>query len=72
MNELEVGATMQLEPTWSSASDAIATVSEDGTVTAVSPGTVEIYCTVRGLSVATVVSVVKAPEPEAELEQPED
>lgn len=58
------GDTLQLTPSWSSASDVIATVSESGLVTAVSPGTVEIYCTVRGLSVATVISVVAAPPSE--------
>lgn len=66
-SSMTAGDTLQLNPTWSSGSDAIATVSDSGLVTAVSPGTVEIYCTVGELSVATVVSVAAAPP----AEQPE-
>lgn len=60
---IHAGDLLQLEAVWSSASDSIAKVSESGRVTAVSPGTVEIYCTVLGLSVATVVQVIAAPTP---------
>lgn len=67
MNEtLKVGETTHLDHAWSSANEAVATVDQDGVVTAVSPGMVEIYCTVRGLSAVTVIRVDKAPEPEPE------
>ena len=46
MVTLTVGKKRKLSAVWSSASKAIATVSETGTVTAVSPGTVEIYCAI--------------------------
>lgn len=63
-SSLPVGETLQLEHSWSSANDAVATVAESGFVTAVAPGTVEIYCTVEGLSVATIVKVVESPPPQ--------
>jgi uncharacterized protein YjdB len=65
INKLAVDGTLQLSPVWSSANDAIATVTESGLVTAVSPGTVEIYCTIEGIPFATIVSVV-VPQPEQE------
>lgn len=57
-NKLAVNGTLQLSPVWSSANNAIASVSESGLVTAVSPGTVEIYCTIKGIPFATIVSVI--------------
>jgi uncharacterized protein YjdB len=54
---MKVGETRQMTPLWSSANDSVATVSSTGVVTAISPGTVEIYHTIGGISASHVVSV---------------
>lgn len=58
MRTLKVGKTWRLTPRWSSANDAIATVSSTGVVTAVAPGTTEVYCSI-GYEVAAAVYVIK-------------
>lgn len=54
---INVGDSTQLLPVWSSANDSVATVDQTGLVTGVSPGTVEIYCTVNGLSAVTILTI---------------
>lgn len=56
--KLKVGDTLQLSPVWSSANDAIASVSDSGLVTARSAGTLEIYCSIGGVPLATIISVI--------------
>jgi uncharacterized protein YjdB len=59
---LAVGHTTRLTPKWSSANDSVATVNTDGTIKAVSPGTVEIYCAIGPESSAVrTIHVKEAP-----------
>jgi hypothetical protein len=64
--KLQVDDTLQLSPVWSSANDIIASVSDSGLVTANSPGTVEIYCTIGGLPFATIIAVSPKPPKDEE------
>src|SRR5699024_9669573 len=82
-NNLEVGGTRTLnatvEPstakqdvTWSSDNDEVATVSSDGTVTAIAEGEATITVTAEGKTDTATVNVTE-PEPEPEPEpDPED
>jgi alpha-tubulin suppressor-like RCC1 family protein len=51
------GAPVAAGTTWSSASNAIATVNATGTVTGVAPGTVDIIATIKGKTGHTAVTV---------------
>ena len=51
------GSPVAAGTTWSSASNAIATVNTTGTVTGVAPGTVDIIATIKGKTGHTAVTV---------------
>lgn len=52
-----------LAVTWKSSDTSVATVSQDGTVTAVGEGTAIITATVGGVSASATVTVERGPSP---------
>ena len=84
---LELDVNEGYRPSWTSADETVATIDENGVLTALVPGTVTITATEGGFSATTVVTVIDPeplmeearqeepaatePEPEADPENPE-
>ena len=60
LKTIPVGETLKLAALWSTASKDVATVDQSGVVTAVSPGTVEIYCAIGDAAPSVAIVTVAA------------